>query len=64
MGSLTSIMSQVILSDENCEGQAGHIFRVLTYQGYVEMLSLELKMIPNIALSLHLIDGEFSILSP
>jgi len=43
-------MSQVILSDENCEGQAGHIFRVLTYLGYVELLSLELKMIPEVGL--------------
>jgi len=43
-------MSQIILSDENCEGQAQHIFRVLTYLGYVEMLSLELKRIPDVGL--------------
>ncbi|MEM7537402.1 MAG: ACP S-malonyltransferase [Chloroflexota bacterium] len=43
-------MSQIILSDENCEGQANHIFRILTYRGYTELLSLELKMLPDVGL--------------
>jgi len=43
-------MTQVILSDENCEGQAEQIFRVLESLGYVELLSLELKRLTEVGL--------------
>ena len=43
-------MVQIILSDENCEGQAEAIFEVLTRLGFVEMLSLELKTLPEVGL--------------
>lgn len=43
-------MAQIILSDENCEGQAEHIFGVLESLGFVELLSLELKMLTDVGL--------------
>lgn len=43
-------MAYTILSDENCEGQAEAIFRILTRLGYVELLSLELKTLAQVGL--------------
>lgn len=43
-------MAQVILSDENCEGQAESIFRELTRLGFVELLDLELKTLSQVGL--------------
>lgn len=43
-------MAQIIISDENCEGQAEAIFEILTRLGFVEMLSLELKKLPEVGL--------------
>jgi len=36
-------MTQIILSDENCEGQAEVIFQRLNELGYVELLSITFK---------------------
>jgi hypothetical protein len=43
-------MVQIILSDENCEGQADAIFQILKRLGFVEMLELELKTLPAVGL--------------
>lgn len=43
-------MAQIILSDENCEGQAESIFRELTRLGFVELLDLELKTLSQVGL--------------
>ena len=43
-------MTRTILSDENCEGQAEAIFRILEYHNYVEMLSLVLNTLPEVGL--------------
>lgn len=41
---------QIILSDHNCEGQAEAIFDVLRYQGYTELLSIDLLFFPDVGL--------------
>ena len=43
-------MAQIILSDENCEGQAESIFRELTRLGFVDLLALELKTLSQVGL--------------
>lgn len=43
-------MPQVILSDENCEGQASAIFQILEHLGFCELLSLELKNFSQVGL--------------
>ena len=43
-------MAQIILSDENCEGQAEAIFRVLARLELLEILSLQLKNLPDVGL--------------
>lgn len=43
-------MAYTILSDENCEGQAEAIFRILRHLGYVELLTLELKTLGQVGL--------------
>ena len=43
-------MVQIILSDENCEGQAESIFRELTRLGFVDLLGLELKTLSQVGL--------------
>jgi len=43
-------MAQIILSDENCEGQADLLFRELARLGFVDMLGLELKTLSQVGL--------------
>ena len=43
-------MVQIILSDENCYGQARAVFHVLERLNYVELLSLELKTFKEVGL--------------
>ncbi|MFN8488485.1 MAG: hypothetical protein U0350_12875 [Caldilineaceae bacterium] len=40
----------IILSDHNCEGQAEAIFTVLRYQGYAELLSINLLLFSDVGL--------------
>ena len=46
-------MIQVILSDENCGGHAREIFHALKRLGYLEWLSMELKLFEDVGLPMN-----------